>query len=193
MGEPLFVSRMPGIAISPDGRQLAIVHVTDDGITLIDATALKVERTLTMKSKASLFDLLFALLPLAPRIASAKMADLTDAGGTYAADGTHLYVYGDDERITADEQEMHGHGISLVDLKDGTIEAHALDGIAIDQILTLPGEKGIYLAGTDYSKYSPSAGAPYLIAHLDDSLNVLATRELPAYAILMALPIPQTS
>ncbi len=85
--EPLFVAYSPGPAISPDGRQIAIVHATDDGITLVDAMAVKVERTLTMKPKTNLLDQLFALLPLAPQTASAKMVEMTNIRATYAADG----------------------------------------------------------------------------------------------------------
>jgi hypothetical protein len=126
-GEPFFVSISPGVAISPDGQQIAIVHATDDGITLVDTTALKVERTLTMKPKTGLFDRLFALLPLVPQTASAKMGEITNARATYTADGKRLYVFGDDESINNDEPVMNGHGINLVDLKDGTIEAYALN------------------------------------------------------------------
>jgi hypothetical protein len=192
-GESLFVAFSPGLAISPDGRQIAIVHATDDGITLVDAAALKVERSLTMKPKTSLIDHLFSLLPLAPQTASAKMAEMTNARATYTADGDQLFVYGDDSQIKDDQPVFNGRGISLVDLKDGTIEAHALDGFAVDQFVTLPGDDGIYIAGTEWLDYSPSMNPPYMIAHLDrESLDVLATRELPTYVLLVVLPSPQT-
>ncbi|MFL5759156.1 MAG: hypothetical protein ACJ789_05420 [Thermomicrobiales bacterium] len=191
-GEPLFVEFSPGIAISPDGRQIAIVHATDDGITMVDAATLTVERTLTMHAKTSLLDRFFASLPLAPRTASAKMAELTDTHAVYTADGRQLLVYGDDSQIKDDGPVYHGRGISLVDVKDGTIEAHALDGIALDQIVALPGDNGLYLAGTVWKDYSPTESAPYMIAHLDlDTLNVLASRELPTYVLLVVLPSPQ--
>jgi hypothetical protein len=66
----------PGIAVSPNGRELAVVHAKDDGVTVIDATTFSVERTMTLKQKQGFVDRLVSKLPLALQHTSAKSREM---------------------------------------------------------------------------------------------------------------------
>jgi len=58
---------------------------------------------------------------------------------------------------------MHGLGLDVVDLKDGTIQSHLLDGVSVYRVVeTL--DSGIYLTGYDYQDGDFTRT---LIAHVD--------------------------
>ncbi len=65
-GQPVWAFLEPAVALSPDGRQLAVVHADADKVTLIEAESLTVERTIALKHPTSLLD------RFAPAVAQAK-------------------------------------------------------------------------------------------------------------------------
>jgi WD40 repeat protein len=181
---------IPGLALSPDGLQIAVAHADEDKVTLVDNAKLKVERTVTVKPKASLLDQVLASLPFAPRVASAKSATAgVRISATYSADASYLYVGGSETAFVPGPTGnfQTGRGLTVVNLNDGTIEAHALPNFEVSQIYPLPNGK-IYLTGIDWYEASPNL-SPYVIALMDSqSLNRLATRRFPIFVWFYVTP-----
>jgi hypothetical protein len=91
---PVMNNTLPGIALSPDGGEIAVVSATDDGITLVDTKTMSIKQILTMHEKTGFVDRLFAMLPLAPQTAEAKASEGEGRRVFYDADGDHIYVSG---------------------------------------------------------------------------------------------------
>jgi hypothetical protein len=172
---PIFNTYNPGLALSPDGQELAIVHATDEGITLVDTSTLTVSRTITMHEKSSMFGKIFAFI--APRTAEAKFSQGMGRTAFYAADGERLYVSGGTTSIDGETQVVEGHGLMVVSLDDGEIERRTLDGMAIDRLVELP-DGSIYVTGFDYRPEYQNTPAQ-VIARLDaGATDVEAQRTL---------------
>jgi hypothetical protein len=182
---------IPAVAVSPDSEELALVSATDDSITLIDANTLAVKRTITMHAKTGLIDHLFALFPLAPRTASAKWQEGEGRFASYSADGRHLYVSGWEAHVDENGQVYHGQGLNLVDLKDGSIEAHILDGVSVYRLVATPGDE-LFVAGSDESDYSETNLSRSVIVRLDGKAHkVLAERTFSDYVEFVIVPSPE--
>jgi hypothetical protein len=186
---PIFRTSIPGFAIAPDGSELAVVSATNESIALVDTTPLKVKRTITMHNDSSVVDKLFALLPLAPQSASAKGNSGVARFASYSADGKHLYISGWEGHydLVENQQFMHGQGLNVVDLKDGAIAAHLLDGVSVYQVVETP-ESGVYVAGYDYNDNNLSGT---VIAHVDSRhREVMAKRTFDDYIAFVVAPVP---
>jgi hypothetical protein len=190
--DPRGYSFAPGLAVSPDGNQLAIVHATDDGITLVDAATMKVSRTLKMKPKVGLFDQLFALLPLAPQKAAAKGSQGTYYNATYAGDGRQLYVSGMSSNDEDSDMMLGGLGLSVVDLDNREIEARVLDGYLITFFSEAPDDGGVFLTAYKYDGKGGDVGTYELVRLDPDSFDVTATRSLHAWTSFFIVPSPES-
>jgi DNA-binding beta-propeller fold protein YncE len=180
----------PGIAVSPDGRELAVVHAQDDGVTVIDAATLAVERTMSLHQNQGLVDGLLSKLPLAPQHASAKSPAMgASIRAFYSADGQSLIIGGNNITFDpkAQESARTGRGLTLVDLQNGTIETKTFDEFEVSGVYTLPNGE-VYVTGTDWEAAGAS-GDPYVIARLDgESLHTLAKRSFPIFVNFYIVP-----
>jgi|SRR5579884_1506887 len=187
--EPVVQDVRPALAISPDGRTLAIVHADGNAVTLVDATHLRVARTVVLAPRRGLLARILAWLPLFPQTAEAKLGlNGTVRQAAFSPDGQRLYIYGETGTIkpdgTADE---HGLGLTVVDLTHGTIEASGLPNIEVDGIILGPDGHDVYATGMIPV---PNATTPDLrLWRLDaTSLRVEATRRFAGYRRVLFLP-----
>jgi hypothetical protein len=180
----------PGLAMSPDGRTLAVVHADLEAVTPIDPERLVVGRTIELARPTSWRDRLGALLPLALQEAEAKQAEEgTWIAASFGADGRHLYLtgsqteFGDRNRPT-----FRDLGVRVVDLERGTIAAELPSGSAIDWALPAPDGRSIYVLGPKDPEERASAGV--VLRRLDAlTLEPLAERQFPTWPnVLLVMP-----
>jgi hypothetical protein len=188
---PMYRQMIPGIAISPNGQEIAIVDASSNEITLVDTKTIKIERTLTMHANASLFDRLFALLPLAPRTASAKTPVGVALTASYSADGRQLYVGGWEGKVENNVWSQRGLGLSRVDFKDGAIKSHVLDGVDVYQFAEVS-NGDLFVAGYDIRSDDSTYDTHGMIARLDRNADkVVAERTFSDYVEFVIVPSPE--
>ncbi len=189
-GEPVIDSMTPGIALSPDGHQIAIINANDFEITLVDAASLAVERYVFAQEKTGVFDWVLSHLPFIPQTASAKTPTIgTTVIASYAADGKHLFIGGNEIRLNqnATAPEQFGLGITVVNTNDGAIEGKAFEGFELSTVNALP-NGDVYITGIDWLAASRSKPS-YVIARLkSDSLEKLAVRSFPIFVWFYMTP-----
>lgn len=171
----------PGIALSPDGWRLAIVHSDLTAVSLIDTSYLVVERTFAIDRQRGWYDRLAALLPL-PRGADAKgAAEGTTQRATFGQDGRFLYVFGFEETgyNELNRPTFTGLGLQVVDLEGGTLVAEALPGAQIERVIPAPHGASLYVVGPEEADAAYAGWGPvnHVLRRLDAStLSVLAER-----------------
>ncbi|MDE3076542.1 MAG: hypothetical protein KGJ86_14055, partial [Chloroflexota bacterium] len=173
-GEPALAQQIPGAALSPDGRAIAVLDCDTRRATLIDAALLSVQRTVTLKAQAGWLD----WLPFRAQVAHAKgPARGTDCHVTFSLDGRHLYAYGSKAEIGPDgKPRLNGLGLELLDLGRGTIDARALPGEQLFYVLPSPD-------GSLYTFGRSATNTAWKLSLLDgSSLKVLAERTVPGYS-----------
>jgi hypothetical protein len=180
----------PGIAVSPDGKEVAVVHAQDSGVTLIDATTLLVERTMTLKQKQGFVDVMLSSLQITPRKAHAKSPAMgASIRAFYTADGESLIIGGNNIAFDPAQTDSHqtGRGLTLVDLRNGAIEAQSFDEFEVNSVVVMPNGE-VYLTGIDWKAAARSID-PFVIARLDGhSLQTLAKRSFPTYVVFFVVP-----
>jgi hypothetical protein len=107
----------------------------------------------------------------------------------YSGDGQHLFVSGSEANI--DEQftaTYKGMGLSIVDVEDGSLEAHLFKGMSIHQLQESQ-DGTVYVVGSEY----PDSGSSALtfIARFDpDDQEILAKRSFKLhYEFLFVLMV----
>jgi len=148
-GLPVMGRLSPGLAISPDGRTIAVVHANREAVTLIDAERLVVERTVDLARPRSWRDRLRDLVPLALQSAEAKQAEEgTWIGATFGGDGRYLYVTGSETEFgDGNRPTFLDLGIRVVNLEQGSIIAELPPGSAVDWVLPAPDSRSVYVFG----------------------------------------------
>jgi hypothetical protein len=146
--EEIQAYRIPGLALSPDGKRLAIVHPDGDALTVVDAESLAIERSIPIAAKRSALDRLVGLLPLEPHGAAAKAEEGSSRSAVFGADGVSLYVWGAESRAEG-TLSREGSGLRRVEVGTGDIAATGLDGREIDRVMALG--TGLYVALWDPS------------------------------------------
>jgi hypothetical protein len=115
---------LPGVALSPDGRRLAVVHPDLAAITLIDAERMEIERAVAVHGRESIAARVLAWLGLAPAEVAAKGEPGTTISAVFAADGRSLYVFG---YTSTDYEEGQTLGLRTIDVATGEIVAESKD------------------------------------------------------------------
>jgi hypothetical protein len=171
-GSPVFFE--PALALSPDGRQIALVHADTDRVTLVDAQALTVERAVSLSPQASLWDF------LAPTVAYAKGGQSTLRQAVYGPDGRILYVF---TQVVSDAPPAQ-RGMWAVDLTTGTILARALPELQVQWVMPAP-DGSVYVYGTtdqDLVEFEIRQTSPSSLWRLAaDTLKPLAHRDFTGY------------
>jgi plastocyanin len=182
--EPLMKQLLPALAISPDGRSLAIVHADDDILTLVDTERLTVERTDALVRPVSAWNRLFSLLPFVPHSASAKALEGTMLEAVFAPDGQHLYVFGMRASVEDGEPIVRGLGLRGVDVSSGEVDAVAFGEAIIDRVLPSSDGGSLYVAGP--AADVELAGGNYFIRRVDaHTLDVLAEQSYPSGGLFL--------
>ncbi len=191
---PVFESVEPAIALSPDGRTIAIVAAATEEIILLDGMSMARIDTVTAHEPESLAHRLLGWAGLMPASAGAKFQVGEWRTATFSADGASLYLTGGRGEIVGDtyeDYEAEWLGIRRVDLETGEISAAALDGEQVDQVVpTASGE--LYVLGPDRpwtEVESPSSTV--VLSRLDaETLEVDATRTLEGdvWTVLVTQP-----
>jgi hypothetical protein len=182
----------PAIALSPDGSTIAIVDAAMTTLTLLDARALDVVATRDIHRDAGLTRRALAWLGILPAEAAAKAISGTWRAATFSADGASLYVTGYelDSGASAEHVTGHGDGVTRLDVATGKIEATALDGADVRQVVPSPDGATIYLvrSGTPWWEATSNATDDVLVRLDASSLEPLAQRDLEGWALVFVVP-----
>lgn len=128
-GGPIIDSWQPGIALSPDGRQIAVMDAAGNRLTVVDTGSMRVSRTDDITRPQGFLERVAGWLGVIPAPALAKALEGGAVAASYAADGRSLYVTGTTAQL--DDQGRRtwtGLGIERIDVATGQVEAAALPG-----------------------------------------------------------------
>ncbi len=183
-GEAVRAALSPGIALSPDGRQIAIAHADADRVTLIDTQHLTIARTISLTGGSSLLH----VLGLIPQHVAAKGPPGvgTSRDAIYAPDGRSLYLSGVQTLLDDhDAQTFHSLGLTRLDLTRNTITANALPGRTINWVLPASDGQSIFVFGPKQGEGDSHIllpDIPSLLRRLDArTLAIQTEREFPSY------------
>lgn len=135
-GAPMKIHlRSPGIALAPDGRQLAILD-QNTHLTTVDPLSMRVLDSRELTRPQSTIDRVVSMLGLAPRVAEAKeIADGALVHMQYARDGRSLLVTGTRYSLDANgAQVVDGLGVERIDVATGTLVGQALGGHGVNWV-----------------------------------------------------------
>jgi hypothetical protein len=184
-GQPIPAGLMPGAALAPDGRRLALAHADEDVVTIVDLDGLEVQRTVTASGTQTVAQTPLERLGLAPRAALAKGMDGHTRQARYVQEGRALLVWGGEMRLEANgSMTEHAAPLRLFDLeRGGQVAALEIESATPDLLLSRDG-KSLYV-GTP--RKVEAAGAPRpgptkataIVRRVDlTNLAMLAQREL---------------
>lgn len=176
----------PGITLSPDGQQFAIAHADVQTITLLDAVRLTVERTIQLSGPEGKPIPWFEREPRAP---GSPGRDQIETSAVFSADGRSLYVYGSAFLSSEGPPPQHNFGLTLVDLEEGMVTAHAYKDEQVMEVMIAPDGKSIYV-----SLSGQTADEAQIIQRLDaQNLDVLAERSFSQFHLIVIDPGPLNS
>jgi hypothetical protein len=188
---PVEETLMPAIALSSDGGTIVVAHADTDALTLIDANALRVERTVDVSRPASRAQRVLGWLGLMPQPAEAKFMNGRRLSAVFAADGSLLYVYGAEGTVGADVSDVREQGLGLraIDPATGAIVGEALGDQELDAVFPAPDGSGVYANGPSIP-WAVATGEPpdRLVRLAPRSLEVLATRDFPDRRSVALIP-----
>jgi plastocyanin/DNA-binding beta-propeller fold protein YncE len=176
--EQLGQARVPGFALSPDGRRITIAHADDDGLTVIDTSKLTVERTTTIAPKQGWLGRLAGLLPLTPEGASAKAMEGKMLDAIFSPDGKRLYLFGMEAAIEEGMPTYRGLGLRAIDPESGEIAVEAPREMQVERVVPSPDGGSLYVSGWADEATNANPNPPFLIQRVDaETLEVLAEQE----------------
>jgi DNA-binding beta-propeller fold protein YncE len=198
---PLVAGRFfePGLAVSPDGRHIVVAPADRDGILLLDAETLAIQRTVALTRPVSAVDRLLDYLNLLPRNVDAKYyQEGIERRVLYSPDGRHVILFGSHRAVEPDTERQwsSGLGLKVVDLATGQLIAEGLAGELIHSVSFTPDGTQFYTAGPAGGRelvawISEPGGyvRSYVIRRLDaTNLDTLAERALATYPRLFVTP-----
>jgi len=168
----------PGLAISPDGQQLAVLDGRADTLTVIDTPSMKVASIRSIAPPRGALERLGALLGLTPTTAEAK--GLRE-GATYtlrfSRDGRSLYLLGSRASVDASHETHTDLGIERIDVASGELRATDLSGRAVWWRDEAADGSALYAVT---SAFAGEEDCPCILQRLDPTtLDVTATRTFP--------------
>ena len=182
--------RVPSLAISPDGRRLALVHPDGSAATLIDAKRLIVEEVVQLAKPD----------PPQPAATGDPPTNATTIGMlasgmtwrvAFAADGSHLYRAGDGS-VIVDQRAEIGWTTELerIDLTTGAVVARAPGAGSVVMAVAPDGENlYVYRANRVETETGGMRIEELGIARLDaETLHAQATAPSGLYPPIMVIP-----
>jgi plastocyanin len=177
--EPLMRELIPALAVSPDGRHVAVVHAEEEAMTLVDSERMAIDQTLELEHPASAWSRLLAWASLSPQSASAKALEGTERRAVFAPDGARLFVSGTQARVEDGEPVFHGLGLRAIDIETGDVGVELSGDAPIDRIVPSPDGGSLYvITSVTNPATEPTAGTmPFLLRRLDaETLEPIAER-----------------
>jgi hypothetical protein len=178
--EPVLASLTPGVALSPDGSQLAVLYADGGRLMTVDTTSMKViasRQLVAPPAPTSWFN-------LGPADAYAKYEEGVQWDLTYSPDGRQLVAAARQDAVDSNGNfSSHGLGLRAIDLQRAVIVAEA-PNIEVGQLYYAPDGSALYAESfVDQSHMA--------LLRLDPStLAVAARREFtgPRQLLLLAQP-----
>lgn len=169
---------LPGLAISPDGRRLAVLDGHSETLTMIDTPNMRVASVRSVSRPRSVFDRLADVLGLTPTSAEAKgLGEGASYTLRFSRDGRSLYLVGDRAAANGGQQTQTDLGLERIDPVTGELRATALAGLPVWWMDQATDGSALY-AIAPASAYEN--GCPCNLQRLDPaSLDVTATRIFP--------------
>ncbi len=154
-GETVTALWQPGIALSPDGSQLAVLDGSTNTLTLLRARSLQVAGRETLSRPRTALETMAGVLGVAPDAAEAKGQDNgVELQMQYTANGRSLLVTG--ARLSPDRRHPYGAsrnlGIQLIDIAGGQIRAWLNDGKLVWGIWPAPDGSAVYSGAQSWSR-----------------------------------------
>ena len=179
-GETVTALWQPGIALSPDGSQLAVLDGSTNTLTLLHARSLQVAGTETVSHPRTALETIAGVLGVAPDAAEAKGQDSgVELQMQYTANGRSLLATG--ARLSPDRRHPYGAardlGIQLIDIGSGQIRASLNDGTQILSIWPAPDGSAVYSAVQGWSRQGGWLNT--LRRHDPTTLRVVGRRTFP--------------
>jgi hypothetical protein len=121
----------PGIALSPDGRHIAVLDSESDRLTIVDTPSLTVASTISLSRPQSWLERVAGFLGLLPQPALAKGPVLGSwLSLSYSHDGRALYATGWNASFDAGGQyQWNTIGLERIDAATGQITGQIVDAL----------------------------------------------------------------
>jgi DNA-binding beta-propeller fold protein YncE len=183
-----------GFALSPDGKQLAVLDGSANRLYLIDAATLQVAKTFQVGPPVGPLARLLGWLGLLPTVAEAKMMEGDDASISFSPDGRQLYETGD--MLHLDRQgrtSVTRLPLRVIDAGSGAIMATTPVDQAPGDVEVAPDGSALYTTGPAQPQ---SNACPCVLRRLDPAtLQIEAERTFSAatFGQLYALATPARS
>ncbi len=179
-GETVAALWQPGIALSPDGSQLAVLDGHTNTLTLLHARSLEVAGTETVSHPRTALETIAGVLGVAPDTAKAKGQDNgVELQMQYTADGRSLLVTG--ARLSPDRRHPYGAarnpGMQLIDIGSGQIRAWLNDSAQVLNIWPAPDGGALYSVVQGWSRQEGWLNT--LRRHDPTTLRVVGRRTFP--------------
>ncbi len=179
-GETVTALWQPGIALSPDGSQLAVLDGHTNTLTLLRARSLQIAGTEMLSHPRTALEIIAGVLGVAPDTAEAKGQDSgVERQIQYTANGRSLLVTGG--RLSPDRRHRYGAsrdlGIQLIDIGSGQIRAWLNDGKQVLSIWPAPDGSAVYSAVQGWSRQGGWLNT--LRRHDPATLRVVGRRTFP--------------
>ncbi len=179
VGEAEWELLEPALALSPDGRTLAVVHAESETITLVDAAGLTPIRAIPLARPRGLWE----LLGLVEAAGAKGIAAGTLRQAVFSAGGDTLYVFS--QILTRpDDAAPETRGLLAVDVARGRVMAGALGDYQIQWLRPAP-DGTLYAFGTADANLHPfeiREDSPSRLWRLDGrTLATLAERSSAGY------------
>jgi len=179
-GETVTAFWQPGIALSPDGSQLAVLDGSTNTLTLLHARSLRVAGTETVSHPRTALETIAGALGVAPDTAEAKGQDSgVELQMQYTVNGRSLLVTGG--RLSPDRRHPYGSsrdlGLQLIDIGSGQIRAWLNDGKQVWGIWPAPDGSALYSVAQGWSRQGGWLNT--LRRHDPTTLRVVSRRTFP--------------
>jgi hypothetical protein len=183
----------PGIALSPDGSQIAVVDADLETLALLDTGTLAVTGTHTIHEPESITHRLLGWLGLTPQTAQAKVSEGRVVRASFSADARHLYLHGYEMEVgeTLDEIAGHGFGLMRVEATSGEITAKSLAGHDPETVMVTADGQFIYALRPKEPWWDNAVQNPNYVLHRLDArtLESLDERQFGSWPQIMMVPI----
>lgn len=188
-GPPVSDILQVGVAVSPDGRRMAIAHADSQSITLVNLDRLAVERTFAFSTTNGQPDPWYETVLENPEDFSRERVEM---GITFSADGRHLYIYGAATSyvtktvfgMSTQEVVEHHPGLIAIDVEQGSIAARAFENQRVFGVTVAPDGWNIY------TTHAAPTDDQMLVRRLDaETLDPLAEREFQLWGSVVINPI----